>query len=319
MQPQLLFLDLTNFIEGRKLIISNVVGGLGNQMFQYACGKALADRYCVTHVLDLSAFLGYSSDNSDGLFNGMALHQGFQLGEIFDLDILEASDEVIKNVIGWRAKKYAKDRLHKNALSPFRGRHFIVDDEGIDKIDATILQKGVYLSGYWQNEKYFVDAESLTRRQFDFKVPLVEKNAEIADVINASNSVSLHVRRGDYVSNAHFTKDFPVCSVDYYQAAIEKIASHIATPTFFVFSDSLEWVKNNLLIPYPCVYVDNNQDQASHHDMHLMSLCDHNIIANSSFSWWGAWLNKNHSKLVIAPEIWLHNSSVELPKTWISL
>ena len=301
------------------MIITRILGGLGNQMFQYACGSALADQYSVSHYLDLSAFSGYSSGYSDKLFNGMALHQGFQLGEIFHCDILKASDEAIKTTIGWRSKKYAKDRLHKNILSPLRGRHYIVDDAGIDRIDSAILQKGVYLSGYWQNEKYFIDAESQIRKHFAFKVPLVDRNAEIAEAIRANNSVSLHVRRGDYVSNARFTSDFPVCSVAYYKAAIEKVASHISNPTFFIFSDSLDWVKNNLEIPYPVVYVDNNQGQSSFQDMHLMSLCDHNISANSSFSWWGAWLNKNDSKTVIAPKLWYKNSDFECPINWITL
>tara|TARA_B100000795_G_C22735028_1_gene412971 strand:+ start:954 stop:1250 length:297 start_codon:yes stop_codon:yes gene_type:complete len=93
------------------MIITRILGGLGNQMFQYACGSALADQYSVSHYLDLSAFSGYASVDSDELFNGMALHQGFQLSEIFGCDILEASDKTIKAAIGWRSKKYAKDRL----------------------------------------------------------------------------------------------------------------------------------------------------------------------------------------------------------------
>tara|TARA_B100000787_G_C16199329_1_gene303764 strand:+ start:11687 stop:12592 length:906 start_codon:yes stop_codon:yes gene_type:complete len=301
------------------MIITRILGGLGNQMFQYACGSALADQYSVSHYLDLSAFSGYASVDSDELFNGMALHQGFQLSEIFGCDILEASDKTIKAAIGWRSKKYAKDRLHKNMLSPLRGRHFIVDDDGIEKIDAASLQKGVYLSAYWQNEKYFIGAESQIRKQFAFKIPLVERNTEISEAIRKSNSVSIHVRRGDYVSNANFTSDFPVCSLDYYNAAIKNITSYIPDPTFFVFSDSVEWTKSNLVIPYPVVYVDNNQGQSSYQDMHLMSLCDHNIIANSSFSWWGAWLNKNNSKMVVAPKLWFKNAHFDHPSNWITL
>ena len=121
-------------------------------------------------------------------------------------------------------------------------------------------------------------------------------------------AVSLHVRRGDYVSDPKTKAILGVCSLDYYRAAIAHIAERIESPAFFVFSDDIAWAKANLEIPFPCEYVDHNQGQQSYNDMHLMSLCKHHIIANSSFSWWGAWLNPRKDKIVIAPENWFANN-----------
>lgn len=184
------------------------------------------------------------------------------------------------------------------------------------------LSHSVYLAGYWQSEKYFSDASEAIRADFTFRTPLSKKNAELAERVGQTNSVSLHVRRGDYVSSAKTNATHGFCSLDYYRAAVLHMAAHIEQPEFFIFSDDMAWVKANLKIDFPCRYVDHNQGAESYNDMRLMSLCKHHVIANSSFSWWGAWLNPNPNKTVIAPRKWFANdNNVDdlFPSDWVLL
>lgn len=180
-----------------------------------------------------------------------------------------------------------------------------------------------YLQGYWQSEKYFSEIADVLREDFKFRQPLSEINAQWADKITQCHSISLHIRRGDYVSNPMTHKVHGVCQLDYYYRAIEYITSLIDDPVFFVFSDEAEWAKSNLEISHPVYYVENNTGQESYNDMRLMSLCRHHIIANSTFSWWGAWLNNSPEKIVIAPQKWFATSDKDdsdlIPKTWIRI
>ena len=160
------------------------------------------------------------------------------------------------------------------------------------------------------------------RADFTFRLPLENKNAELAKQINQVNAVSLHVRRGDYVNNPKTTATHGLCSLDYYQASIRYVAERVQQPHFFIFSDDIDWVQSNLKIDFPCVYVQHNRGAESYNDMRLMSLCRHHIIANSSFSWWGAWLNPRSEKIVIAPRKWFANQTdVQdlFPAGWVTL
>jgi Glycosyl transferase family 11 len=179
-----------------------------------------------------------------------------------------------------------------------------------------------YLMGYWQSEQYFADIANIIREDFTFKLPMSQQNAELAKQINQVNAVSLHIRRGDYANNPETMATYGLCSLDYYKEAIRYIVERVNAPHFFIFSDDINWVKNNLKIDYPYQYVDHNHGTESYNDMRLMSLCKHHIIANSSFSWWGAWLNRNPEKLVVAPQKWFANElNVDdlFPRGWITL
>jgi hypothetical protein len=138
--------------------------------------------------------------------------------------------------------------------------------------------------------------------------------------VSSNNSVSVHIRRGDYVSNPHASKFHGTKGLDYYEKAVERIAETVKNPELFVISDDIEWCKENLRLPYKTTHIDGN---AGFEDMHIMSHCAHNIIANSSFSWWAAWLNTNPDKVVIAPKKWFNDESINtedvVPKTWIRL
>jgi hypothetical protein len=178
----------------------------------------------------------------------------------------------------------------------------------------------VYLVGYWQTEKYFSCIESSLRKEIRLKEPISGQNAHMAEQIRDVNSISLHVRRGDYVSNPRYRRKFGVCSLSYYQLAIEMIARKSSNPHLFVFSDDIEWARENLETSYLITYVDHNSKRDAHQDLHLMSLCKHHITANSTFSWWGAWLCENPDKIVVTPERWFKQSDQKMhdliPEGW---
>lgn len=177
-----------------------------------------------------------------------------------------------------------------------------------------------YLEGYWQSEKYFSDIEDTIRREFKLKDPLKNEAQKFSDEIKNTNSVSLHIRRGDYVTNDKLKGFLQPLPLAYYNEAIEIVEKKIDKPHFFVFSDDIAWVKDNLKINHQVSYVSGSGIE-DHEELALMSQCKHNIIANSSFSWWGAWLNDNPGKIVIAPKNWFSDgdNSELIPNTWTTI
>lgn len=174
--------------------------------------------------------------------------------------------------------------------------------------------------GYWQNEKYFKNIETNIQTEFTLKQPLTNKYSDTLNHIINTSSVSLHIRRGDYVNDKKTKAFHNVCDLKYYERAVDIIKAKINNPTFFIFSDDIEWVRDNLNITSPVFWVSSLKGE-DYEELTLMSLCKHNIIANSTFSWWGAWLNKNPTKIVIAPKQWSVNKTSDetgiLPKSWI--
>jgi len=172
-----------------------------------------------------------------------------------------------------------------------------------------------------QIDQLRLDIEDEIRSEFTFKLPMSQQNTDIAKTISQTNSISLHVRRNDFANNSRVNSIHGLCSLDYYKSAISYIVERVKCPSFYVFSDDSTWVKRNLKIDYPCEFVENNWGRESFNDMRLMSMCKHNIIANSSFSWWGAWLNPNPQKLVMAPKVWFAmqdiNTNDLIPNDWI--
>jgi hypothetical protein len=293
------------------MIIVQILGGLGNQMFQYAAGRALAEKLHQPLRLDVSKFDNYR------------LHNGFQLSRTFVGTMELAAPEDLQRVLGWRVIPPLKRLLLWPEFSMLRGNRFVVEPHFQYWAEINQVPPNTFLIGYWQTEKYFKSIEPNIRADFVFGQPMSQKNRQIADEITQSNAISLHVRRGDYVQNTKTFATHGVCSLDYYRAAIQHIAERVDEPNFFVFSDDIAWVKDNLKIDFPYQYVDHNNGAESYNDMRLMSLCQHHIIANSSFSWWGAWLNSNHNKMVIAPKKWFANNNnfvTDLyPQGWITL
>ena len=292
------------------MIISHILGGLGNQMFQYAAGRALSLRLHQPLSLDLNGFSDYQ------------LHQGFNLSDVFQCDTQVAAEDEIQTLLGWRSSHKVRSLLLKPQLQWLRGGAFVVEPHFHYWPEFSDIGSGCYLYGYWQSEKYFKQITDIVRCDFTFRHPFQERNLELAQQISTSTSVSLHVRRGDYVSDAKTNSTHGVCSPDYYRDAVAYVAEKLSAPCFFIFSDDIQWCKENLDLDFPTVYIDHNRGGESYRDMQLMSLCDHHIIANSSFSWWGAWLNPSVEKIVIAPKNWFaagHRTDDLIPSEWMRL
>jgi len=291
------------------MIVSHILGGIGNQMFQYAAGRSLAANLSQDFFLDLSSFKDYE------------LHHGFQLDRVFNISS-EVTEVKSLNFFGWRYSRLMMKFMKRPWFAFLRGGHFLIEPHFNYRPDFFNPRSKAYLYGYWQSEKYFKFNESFIRQEFSFKKPLCDKNLKIAQHIASVNSISLHVRRGDYVTDQKTARIMSLCDPTYYQRAIRHVANHVEKPVFFVFSDDVEWAKKNIAIDYPCTYIDHNRQEHSYIDMQLMSLCKHHIIANSSFSWWGAWLNSSLEKIVVAPAVWFIDGTDDcdlVPEAWIRL
>lgn len=289
------------------MVISHILGGIGNQMFQYAAGRALSLTNSQRLLLDLNDFPSYH------------LHQGYELSRVFNVLTERVEASTVHELLGWRANRLVQKVLRRPQFIGLRGNKFVVEPHANYWPDFFNLTSDCYLSGYWQSEHYFKSFESVIRQDFTFRESLTGRNAELALEIANTQSVSLHVRRGDYVSDSKTSKIMDVCSLEYYQKAISYMVERIEHPVFYVFSDDIAWVRQNLSARFPCIYVDHNSQAESYRDMQLMSVCRHHIIANSSFSWWGAWLNSNPEKLVVAPGSWFCNGNDDrdlIPNEW---
>lgn len=285
-------------------------------MFQYALGHHLAEKNSTLLKLDLSGFEGYK-------LHRYGLH-------CFKIREHVATMEEIATFKGRGFSRTAK-LLSKigmrwgglsSATSDFYQNTIFLKEKG-GRIDPTILEaKGsIYLEGYWQSEKYFSSIRDILLREFAFKYEQDAKSSEIANQIQKTESVSLHIRRGDYVNNPSTNQILGCCSFDYYQKAVSYITKRIPNCHFYIFSDDHLWVCENFKLDHPFTMVDHNDASTNYEDLRLMSLCKNNIIANSSFSWWGAWLNQNPNKIVIAPLKWFNDSSINtddlIPNSWI--
>jgi hypothetical protein len=286
------------------MVIVRIIGGLGNQMFQYALYKNLTKK-CKNVKCDIIGFDNYK------------LHTGFELENIFDVTINKATLKEVNDITNIYSKNiFTKVKRKLIGNSP---NHLHESEFTWDTIET---KNNLYLDGYWQNDSFFGDSNLL--KDFSFKQKLNDENIKLIDTINSCNSVSIHIRRGDYVGNSVYT----LCDELYYKKAIAHLQSQKNDLVLFVFSNDMNWVRN-ILIPYldtdlNVFFVENNNSNPSV-DMRLMSLCKANIISNSSFSWWGAWLNRNKEKIVIAPSKWYRNiiqnseQIKNLPKSWLTI
>jgi hypothetical protein len=208
----------------------------------------------------------------------------------------------------------------RDVLLPYYERAYIRERSLRFDPNMLLVAGHVYLEGYWGNEKYFKEIDVIIRHEFTLRDPLGPENEDMARLISSGEAVSIHVRRGDYISDAATHSFHGTCSLEYYQKAVQMMSKTVANPCFYVFSDDIEWCKRNLKFDYPMVYVEQNGIGQAHKDLFLMSRCRHNIIANSTFSWWGAWLNPNRNKIVVAPRRWFSakvGSHDLVPASWI--
>ena len=292
---------------GERMVIVQLVGGLGNQMFQYATARAIAYRNQVPLRLDISQFQHYPDRE-------------------YKLDHFS----ITASTISHEAVGFLTRQDHRSALRRFlyliRNRlplraHSVLAQQHYH-FDPSILEApgNVYLTGYWQSEKYFKDIEPIVREELTVKNAPDAENRAMARLIAQTESVSLHVRRGDYVSKPATYQYHGVCSLEYYRSAVEKLRQKVKHPHFFVFSDDIPWAKQNLRLGFPTTHVEHNGLEKDYEDLRLMSQCKHHIIANSAFSWWGAWLCTRPGKLVIAPRKWFNKADCDtsdlIPASW---
>lgn len=287
------------------MVIVKLMGGLGNQMFQYALGRSLALARSVPLKMDLSWFNQQAS-------RFYRLHH-------FNVSADIATEEDVTGLLG------GPDQVSKIArlfwrVKPYYRRPWV--RQRYPGFDPNILQAPdrVYLEGYWQSEKYFTEIEMIVRQELTVRHLPDPVNQAMANRINEVESVSLHVRRGDYVSNPVTYQYHGVCPPEYYQAAMKAVTKVVKQPHIFIFSDDIGWVQENLDQDFPMTYVAHNGPDKDYEDLRLMSQCQHHIIANSTFSWWGAWLCVNPSKSIVAPERWFASADRHtpdlLPDSW---
>lgn len=257
--------------------------GLGNQIFQYMFYLYIKNQ---------------TKENVYGYYNKKWLqqHNGLEIHKVFD--IILPKHNKISDIVAFLCRTINK----------------IIPQNRIYSTDKNLNLKSIYFTGYWQDKKFFKDLDfNLT-----FRVNVLnEKNRDIVKVIKGTNSVSIHIRRGDYLKEA--SKYGNICTLEYYNKAIEIIRRKVEEPTFFIFSDDIDWARKNFHLE-KVFFVDWNCGTDSYLDMYLMSLCQSHIIANSSFSFWGAYLSKIN-KITICPKKW-YNDEVSpdiAPDEWIKI
>ena len=284
------------------MIISQIQGGLGNQMFQYAIGRHLSYIHQTKLILDLS------------YYNKKRYR------------------EFLLNNFRTKIFKVYKTREERNrGLFIYKIKSLILSNN-LMEIDERYLKNGefnfsvpnyYYLKGYWQSQENFIESSELIKKDFRLKSSRKIKNSRWYKKINNKNSVSIHVRRGDYVSDEVTNSFHGIIGLEFYKAAMKIIRKQINSPVFFIFSDDIEWCQKNLKFKDDLNFVDEKWEDF--YDLKLMSLCSNNIIANSTFSWWAAWLNSNSSKIIICPKKWFNNdlknnmSNNLIPQNWISI
>lgn len=276
-------------------------------MFQYAFYVALKQQRPETKI-----------DTS--VFHHRPSHNGYELERLFDIHPEHATLSERNTLADVGKEWYA---VLRRALGIKRSTigQLVTEPDPADGWHPELLQsENAYLYGYWQTEKYFSAVADQIRNDFQFRLPLSTEDEALAQEVSACNSVSVHVRRGDYLKERR-KADYYVCSNAYYRRAVECIQNHVSNPVFYVFSDEPEWSKGQALFPEGTRYISGHSGQKAYIDMQLMSLCTHHIIANSSFSWWGAWLGQHEGTLVLAPKPWFRfRARPDIkPSQWITI
>jgi hypothetical protein len=288
------------------VIIVRLEGGLGNQLFQYAFGRGLAIANRTALKLDMSQVKGWYGLSHFNVIEDFASPE----------EISRLRSPSLRN-----PRTFLTDLL--NPVRPYYRRSMI--KEVGPTFDPKMLKarKSVYLVGFWQNEGYFKAVEPIIRKEFTVKRPPDRTSGEMAARIRETESVCLHVRRGDMANDPELNRFHGTCSPEYYQHAATRMAASVSKPHFFIFSDDHAWTQENVRLSYPMTRVLHNGPTRDYEDLRLMSLCKHFVIANSSFSWWGAWLSIHRQKIVVAPRRWandpVQDADTELPQGWIRL
>ncbi|GHT75659.1 alpha-1,2-fucosyltransferase [Bacteroidia bacterium] len=286
-----------------------IFDGMGNQMFHYALSLAINN--------------GGKIECNDYLANKHS-NYGPALSAAFGIEI---KNKFVTNWLIRFTRKCVMFSLKKQyrviTLPLINGMEFlgirIITDYDIKMIENKLFKPFIQIyCGRFQSEKYFKGKKEEVQKSFTFdKNKVSEKSQPIAKKIAAENSVSIHIRRGDYLDKKNLAIFENICTLDYYNKAVQYMIKHVERPVFYVFSDDILWTKEKLNLPN-AFFIDWNSGSNSWEDMFLMSLCKHNIIANSTFSWWGAWLNRNENKIVVCPAKYtnIYASNEFFPADW---
>lgn len=292
------------------MILVKLQGGLGNQMFQYACGKMLATKYGVSLTLDLEFLLDRTPRENFVYRN-------------YDLDIFTIKPPIIS--VEEKKKIFQKplnfiQRFTKNKYNTFVEKQF--------NFDEAVMNIGpyTYLDGYFQSEKYFIHIKDEIKKVFTFKQGFSELEKNLYQEIKSKNAICVNFRRADYVDIQASVDMHGVVDMEYYHKAINQLVSNVDEPTFYVFSDDITWCQENFSIDYPCTFVDyryKGEKFASY--FQLMIACKHFIIPNSTFAWWAAWLSETPDTIIITPRKWFANDAMQaqatdiIPERWIKM
>ena len=282
------------------MYIVDFCGGLGNQMYQYALFRALQEKGIDAKM----STIHYEHTGDHIPQHG----KSFLLADIFNIKA-DYADKKYINRLGDVSRGFFARALRK--LGCYKKTHKKESECDYPTMDQILSYKKAYLEGYWQNFDYSRQIEDKLRQELTFKQPLDEKNAQIAQQIKNCNAVSIHVRRNDYLN----VPMYKIQDGNYYVSAVEFVKQNVENPVFFCFSDDIEWCKNTFK-DCNMVFVDWNSGTDSYRDMQLMSMCKHNIVANSTFSVWAAWLNNNPQKIVIRPKEYFNDGYVERDFAW---
>ena len=279
-----------------------IIGGLGNQMFQYSTIKSLSLQIGKDFKLDIRGFQKYS--------------RNVFLLDRFNISGLIANEEDYKRY-KWSLRRPCRvlQSIGINKIW-FQEQNYYYDKNLIN------LKDNIFLYGYYHSYKYFEKIIEVLREDFTLKKELNGMNRNISEIIKHENSVMVHVRRDDYLTNHKINSDYGICSLEYYKQAIDYVSERVNNPHFIFFSDDFEWTKKTFNLRYPITFVEGNYYEPEI-DLFLMSMCKHHIIANSTMSWWGAWLSRWQNKIIISPEKWFRNSKLStqdlIPNNWIKL
>ena len=293
------------------MIIVHIFKGLGNQLTQYATGRALALRRGTELRLDVSSYESAPS-------------RRFGLGH-FNVQAAVATAADVARVRRTGNSFVARAYRAVDLLKPYYKRRFVRDP--LWRFDPNMFKvsRNAYLYGYWGHERYFSDYRSVLLDECDVKEEFVTPARDLIDEVSDASSVSVHIRRGDYVTDEYAASLFGALPLNYYQRAMARMVASVPDACFYVFSDDIAWARDALGGRYPTVYVDRFSTDEDYLDLKVMSCCKHNIIANSTFSWWGAWLNRNPAKIVMAPYEWYRPEKIDnddvviTPPSWIRL
>ncbi|MCD4747891.1 MAG: alpha-1,2-fucosyltransferase [Thermoanaerobaculales bacterium] len=287
------------------MIVAGLTGGLGNQLFEYALARRISHDRGLPLKLDITGFDIYR-------LHAYSL-QNFSIRQEF------ADPAEVSRLKSIGRRHFLTRRIQK--LLPINRRTWIVERQF--KFDPLILRttrRQLYLQGYWQSEEYFKDIRPILLRELMVTTEPDAVNREFAARISELQAVSLHIRRGDYVTNSTTAKVHGVMPLNYYHHAVREISDLVPNPHFFIFSDDPPWARDHLALELPFTIMGHNAADRNYEDLRLMALCRHHIIANSSFSWWGAWLCQNPDPIVFAPEKWFSDSSLDtsdlIPSRW---